>query len=554
MRLFVILFGCLGFVAVPRLITPRPTSDGVRSAMEYFTARSRDFATSCTALRRSIESPSFSPSAARLQLVECRIQYKKIESFLEYFFRSSSTIYNRPPKFEAEEPGMEYQSPVGLQVIESLLFEDSVDRTSLLQQASAIESSAADLPALLYDFKGSDQQVLESLRLGLIRIIALDITGYESPLLKSGIAESGAALESLSQQLQPFLQASSTRTDSLSHFLQKALAFTRDNIDFDAFDRLAFLQTAALPLQRQLRDLITNNGLGLNTNPSLNYDAGNIFSPDALIPPGLPAHGLIQKGRQLFFDPTLSINSQKSCASCHNPKNAFSDGLPKSLAFDNHSLLDRNTPTLLYSGYQHSQFWDGRAPDIETQIRSVLANPKEMNADTTEFSKHGGIDSIVAALSAYLRSLHPLNSPFDRYLRGERGAISDQAKKGANLFMGKAQCATCHFIPLFNGLIPPCYAHTEFEVLGTPDSDAGRFNIYPFPFYKGAFKTPTVRNAALTGPYMHDGSFQNLDTVLNFYNKGTLSSPPLHLTSDEISDIILFIHTLTDNIPVTYTR
>src|ERR1700685_2376383 len=108
-------------------------------------------------------------------------------------------------------------------------------------------------------------------------------------------------------------------------------------------------------------------------------------------------------------------------------------------------------------------------------------------------------------------------------MRGESGKLSAAAIKGANLFLGKAQCGTCHFMPLFNGLIPPDYALSEFEVLGTTatdrftkgvrlSKDEGRYKQYPLPFFKGAFKTPTVRNAALTAPYMHNGAFSSLET------------------------------------------
>jgi cytochrome c peroxidase len=162
-----------------------------------------------------------------------------------------------------------------------------------------------------------------------------------------------------------------------------------------------------------------------------------------------------------------------------------------------------------------------------------------------------------------------MSSPFDRFIQGGPDSLlSTRQKNGANLFMGKAQCATCHFIPLFNGLIPPDYSVTEFEVLGTTrtdrldkpqlSKDAGRFNVYPLPFFKGAFKTPTVRNTAVTAPYMHNGAFRSLDSVLEFYNRGggqglgldvssqTLSSHPLGLTPKEKKDIIKFLDALTD--------
>ena len=599
MRLLIIFLGCIGFMAIPRLVTPTPTAQlattpptpGVQLAMGYFTTQSRTFAANCTQLRKTLETPKPSRAVARQRLIECRCQYKKIEAFLEYFFRSSSTIYNRPPKFEAEEPDMEYQSPIGLQVIESLLYDTHPDHKTLLDQAKAVESSASDLPALLYDFKATDQQLLESLRLELIRIIALDITGYEAPRLKTGIRESRAALEAFSLSLQPYLQKSK-HADSLQYFLNKTVNLLKDDQPFDTFDRLGFLKDAALPLQRQLGLLIREKGMLLNTNKAINYAADDILSPDAIPPAaaaavtGSPAPSLITLGRQLFSDPSLSTNSKKSCASCHNPERSFTDGLPSSIAFDGHHLLDRNAPTLLYSGFQYNQFWDGRARTLEDQIRTVLYNPNEMNADTASLTKHGGIETTIKALAAYVRSLRPMNSRFDQYLRG-KPTLTDKEKAGANLFMGKAQCATCHFIPLFNGLIPPYYTQTEFEVLGTTKTDnfsavaktrlqlspdQGRFKIYPFPFYRGAFKTPTVRNSAQTGPYMHNGAFHSLESVLEFYNKGggaglgldvpdqTLSPIPLHLSTKEINNIILFIHTLTDslntglNVDITYNK
>jgi cytochrome c peroxidase len=587
MRFFIILLGSLGFMAVPRLIRPPVYSAEVQSAIGYFQTQSDSFAESCTKLTRSCEPlTAANPSAlsiARRNLIDCRLHYKKIESFLEYFFRSSATIYNRPPKFEPEEPGMEYQSPAGLQVIESLLYENRIDRPALLRQARAVESSAADLTALLYDLKADDRQLLESLRVELIRVMALDITGYEAPLLKSGIAEAREALRSFSIQLQSYLHTGEPRSDSLRFFLNKGIAMTGTNVSFDSFDRLAFMRRALLPLQHQLSLFIRERGLELNTNKVLNYQAENLFSADALLPENFPGGhprdgdigehlgdggSLAELGKKLFTDPSLSGNGRKSCASCHSPDKMFTDRLPRSIAFDGHHLLDRNAPTLLYSGFQYNQFWDGRAHSLEEQVRAVLCDPREMNADTATLTQKGGIDRIATDIAAYVRSLHPMNSPFDRYMHGESGALSARAIKGANLFMGKAQCATCHFIPLFNGLVPPDYAITEFEVLGSTRNDrldntglspdVGRYKIYPFPFYRGAFKTPTVRNAALTYPYMHNGAFRDLKKLMEFYNRGggaglglrvpdqTLSSAPLHLSPGEIDDIILFIHALTD--------
>ena len=174
------------------------------------------------------------------------------------------------------------------------------------------------------------------------------------------------------------------------------------------------------------------------------------------------------------------------------------------------------------------------------------------------------------ALAAYLNTLQPMNSPFDRFIAGDQQALTPQQKNGFNLFMGKAQCGTCHFAPVFNGSTPPFFNRSEYEVLGVPgltasvkktaDTDLGRYERYPVSVYRRAFKTPTVRNAAKTGPYMHNGSFKTLRDVLDFYNEGggagiglaspeqTLSEKKLHLSQEEISDIIAFIGSLTDNL------
>jgi cytochrome c peroxidase len=178
------------------------------------------------------------------------------------------------------------------------------------------------------------------------------------------------------------------------------------------------------------------------------------------------------------------------------------------------------------------------------------------------------IPNISLSISAFLKTLSPFNSPFDRYLQGHRNELTQQQIKGFNLFMGKAQCATCHFVPVFNGLVPPLYKRSELEVLGTTrnidftkpelDNDSGRFASFPIQFYKRAFKTPTVRNVAKTAPYMHNGAFNTLHEVLEFYNKGggaglglqvleqTLSPKPLKLSEREIDNIISFLNSLTD--------
>ena len=258
-------------------------------------------------------------------------------------------------------------------------------KIELLQQADVVSSSASDLNALLYGFQADDKQLLESIRLELIRIITLGIEGFDAPLLKSGIAESEAALEAIEYVLQPYLTAGTEQSDSVSKYLAGSLHFLQSNRDFDQFDRLAFLTKQILPLQRHLGLLIKELNLELNTTEgSLNYRAGDIFSVDALNIRSFPHEGnpdssLVQLGRQLFFESGLSGNNKISCATCHDPAKHFTDALPQSVAFDGHSNVQRNAPSLLYAGFQYQQFWDGRAKSLEDQVRAVINNPQEMN-------------------------------------------------------------------------------------------------------------------------------------------------------------------------------
>ncbi len=182
--------------------------------------------------------------------------------------------------------------------------------------------------------------------------------------------------------------------------------------------------------------------------------------------------------------------------------------------------------------------------------------------------------NIANAISSYIRTLVALDSRFDRYMRGDRSILTASEKNGFNLFTGKAKCATCHFVPLFNGLVPPEFTETETEVLGVPatkekkpavlDADPGKFELTESVIHKFAFKTPGIRNIAQTSPYMHNGVFNTLEEVMAFYNEGggagldiapenqTLPQDKLNLSKKEIADIIAFMNSLTDPSVVTY--
>jgi cytochrome c peroxidase len=310
------------------------------------------------------------------------------------------------------------------------------------------------------------------------------------------------------------------------------------------------------------------------------------FAPDYAPP---PTPELVALGRQLFFDSRLSVTQRRSCATCHQPALGFSDGREVASVDLGHGRL-RNTPTLLNAGLQRAQFMDQRVAFLEFQFEEVMSNPREMGLRPDSAARRLGVDSALVtrlaatlgkpreqaltgqtlsiAVAAYVRSLEALNSRFDRAVRGDTDAITASERRGFNLFMGRAACGTCHFAPLFGGTLPPAYLESEPEVIGVPatrtakpavvDGDLGVFLVSRAPLHRHAFKTPTVRNVALTAPYMHNGVFRTLEEVVDFYDAGggnglgmrlpnqTLSAEPLHLTRREKGDLVAFMNALTD--------
>ncbi|WP_106528815.1 cytochrome-c peroxidase [Chitinophaga niastensis] len=582
--------------------TLKPTQDniGLTNTVEYFRAGSATFAAAALKLQDAISAMDAhqpqSITSAKNALRACRQEYKKMECFMDYFFYSSSLVYNRPPKIEVEEPYMEYQEPTGLQQIAALLFDKDPfsKKEELLAQTAVITSSSKDLGALLYQFTATDKEIMESLRLELVRIYTLSITGYDAPELKSGIQEAYQAMTAIQYCLQPFLQATDPATKRVSEGLAQCIQYLQQHPDFDTFNRLEFLSDFALPLQENLSILIQARHLYLHTRSALNYDAKNLFSKNALNPTAFPNalptnKPLVALGKKLFFEKALSGNLHRNCATCHQPEKYFSDGLPTSIAFDGKSHVKRNAPSLYYAGFQYAQFWDGREKNLTGQIENVIRNPTEMNGihqvvigrikDSIGYQQAFKqafpatedavtMQNLSVAIAAFINTLAPMSAPLDDYFAGNKNALTPQQINGFNLFMGKAQCGTCHFAPLFNGLTPPLYQLTEYENTGLTandnfqhpqkDNDAGRFDFFSISFYQGAFKTPTVRNAAMTAPYMHNGVFKDLEKVMEFYNAGggaglglvipdqTLSGKPLGLSSQETKDIIAFIQALTD--------
>ncbi|WP_133407991.1 cytochrome-c peroxidase [Parashewanella tropica] len=267
-------------------------------------------------------------------------------------------------------------------------------------------------------------------------------------------------------------------------------------------------------------------------------------------------------GKMLFFDPRLSRNRNLTCASCHNPSFGWEDATARAVGSQN-TQLGRHSPTIINAAWGASFFWDGRAQDLEAQAQGPIEAAVEMNITLPEvvarlkkvkgyqelfrevFGQSGiSEQNILKAIATFERTIVSGEAPFDRWVEGDESAISSNAKRGFELFTGKARCVSCH--TGWN------FTDNQFHDIGTSFSDEGRFVITNNPVNKYAFKTPSLRNISQRAPYMHDGSMNDLNTVIRHYVKKTPSRPSLsplmksaELSDLEIEQLVAFLKTLT---------
>jgi cytochrome c peroxidase len=278
----------------------------------------------------------------------------------------------------------------------------------------------------------------------------------------------------------------------------------------------------------------------------------------------------VSLGAQLFFDPRLSRDDTISCATCHAPQWAWANHNPVDVGIEGRTGT-RNSGTILDAAYMEFQFWDGRARTLEEQALGPIHNPVEMG-ETLErvvrklnaipgyreqfqavFGGDATEDRIAKAIAAFERTVLSGPSPYDRYAAGDRSALPAEAVRGLRVFNGKARCRTCHGGPMFSDQ----GFHNVGIGMDSPDPDIGREAVTGDPRDRGRFKTPTLRNVALTWPYMHDGSLRTLADVVAFYNRGGVPNPnldifvmPLELTADQERDLVAFLEALTGTLPV----
>lgn len=546
---------------------------------------------------------------------QLRHSYKAIEPLIEHIDPSLVSMFlnGAPlPKLDSKSQFLDILEPHGLQVIDEMMGQMAdtllVNKTALVEEADNLLSNITSAGGLLRSTLWTDRLILESARTGVMRLSMMGLSNFDRPGTEPSLLDQRPILQTIRALIMTFhgdcVRSNITTVhDDLLRHIDGALTelLTPDS----AIDKVELIRRYLDPLYGDIARLQLSLGIELSTEagpaqPVVNPTAESMFSSTTLMPSsssGLhyksitPA--LVELGRMLFFDPVLSSNNQRACASCHDPNKAFTDGLKQGMAIDHQGSLKRNTPTVLNAVFSRRFFYDLRAMRISDVVSHVITDELEFHSTLVDvvgrlrqsdeyiqlFEKvttvkgASAIDptNVSLALAAYLTSLISFNAPMDRYLRGENVTITASERRGFHLFMGKAVCATCHFPPTYAGYVPPAFLESESEVIGVPlradtanataDPDVGRSGGIMrenSPIYRGSFKTPTLRNVALTAPYFHNGSYSTLGQVVDFYHRGggagigielphqTLPFDRLDLSRQDVLDLVAFMEALTD--------
>lgn len=443
-------------------------------------------------------------------------------------------------------------------------------------------------------------------RLYLLNLAAIYTTAFECPNTDQVIPELRTMMNGVNSIYQSFniSYPEQRLSPTFMELYRQATAFVKGQPDDPGkFDHYEFIKDYVNPLYVMNQRMINKYKVASRNLVDYSLTKNEVSIFDKALYNGQDPRGIFSRaktqealdeidrmGKLLFYDPILSGNNMRSCASCHKPTEFFTDTMSKTaFHFDHQNMLPRNTPSLVNSSFNHLLMADGKHYTLQRQAKDVISNPIEMGCKPEEIvkkvmsckdykkgfeyllqytptEKEVTLEHIVSALTFYYSKFSKYYSPFDQAMNGYE-SLSHEAQAGFNIFMSKAQCATCHFVPQFNGVKPP-YIGSEFEVLGVPadtgykqlSADKGRYDVFQANETMHAFRTGSVRNASYTKPYMHNGVFNTLEEVVEFYNAGggagrgldvpnqTLGSDSLHLTKEEKRLLITFIQSLDEDV------
>ncbi|MEW7293011.1 cytochrome-c peroxidase [Aquimarina sp. 2304DJ70-9] len=539
-----------------------------------------------------LDSTTIDTTTAEKNYLESRKYFKKIEPILSSLDTENYGFLNQPNILKVEEEDytdIKIIKPGGYQVLEEEIFTEQMDSVIVKKHISLISNRLKLIKENISFSHIKTYHFLWLFRKSIIRIALTGTTGFDSPVLENSLEESKIVYQSLKTYLSIF--QSEFKDQKLFEDWNKEIeASIKDlNGDFDTFDRYNFIKTHTHKQLELWNQVVSDWNVSFPFELAIKNNATSLFSSNTFNlsyfsdrNSGEITPEKIALGKKLFYDTKLSSDKKISCATCHHPDKAFTDGMKISTG------VTRNAPTLLYAALQKAFFYDKRAGSLEGQIIAVVENENEFHTNLETLENAVKNDStyisgfalsysnqkitnveIRNAIASYIRSLVPFNSKFDRNINALENTLTQSEINGFNLFHGKAKCATCHFAPVFNGTVPPDYKESEIELIGVPEQndtvnvtiskDLGRYDVYKTPERKHFFKTSTVRNVNKTAPYMHNGVYKNLEEVMDFYNRGggsgigiqqeyqTLPSDPLHLTDQEVKDIVAFLNSLSDD-------
>ncbi|HCN04740.1 MAG TPA: hypothetical protein DIS79_03900 [Bacteroidetes bacterium] len=588
----------------------------------FLTEKSLSLLEACDSLSAQCTSITSDTDVAviRATYEELRLRYKTLEPFIDYIDPEYVSWYvnGAPlPRLDKKSQFVDIVEPQGLQVIDELLYDDDsvvISTTNDIRiHCDKLGIALREITASVRRSRWTDRMVLEAMRTSVIRIVSLGLTNFDRPASTPLVRDEVTVLSTISYVVDGYRSSLGERAlqvDVCQQYINTARQLLNSATSYDDVDRVEMIRSSLDPLYGAILDIHTALGVEfaseVSTLPSiLNERSRSIFSTDVMNPlwsSGEHASSnrpeRVELGRTLFFDPILSSTMERSCASCHQPDRAFTDGQTTSLALGRTGNILRNAPTLVNAVFARRFFYDLRAQRLDDVLQHVVTHRQEFGSSLVdviqrinesdeyqemfarafpdEHQRGAKVSTLGRAIASYVATLVSFDSPVDRYLRGETQNLPADVRRGMNLFMGRAACGTCHFAPTFAGFVPPRFLESESEILGVAtrpdtanaviDPDVGRAGGIlreNSPIYRNAFKTPTVRNIALTAPYMHNGAYPKLEDVVKFYDLGggagigiqhpyqTLAPDRIDLTQRDYADMIAFLQALTDTSGLT---